>query len=325
MQTLIEPQSEKFPLQIINKMISERIVGQQRLIENILICLLSDGHMLIEGMPGLAKTTAAKAVAESLDAKFGRVQFTPDLLPSDLTGSEIYLHERSLFSFRPGPLFNNILLADEINRAPAKVQSALLEAMEEKQVSVGNNLHKLPEIFMVIATQNPIEQEGTYQLPEAQMDRFLMKVYVDYPNSRDEMTILKRAEANHFEKAPLSLKTSSEEILAARRAAQEVYLSDAVREYMVALVAATRMPQKYDADLKRWIEHGASPRATLSLLKASKALAYLRGHDYVTPEHVQIVAPEILGHRIYPSYESEANNISRTDIVKRLIQQVAIP
>ena len=325
MQTLIEPQSEKFPLQIINKMISERIVGQQRLIENILICLLSDGHMLIEGMPGLAKTTAAKAVAESLDAKFGRVQFTPDLLPSDLTGSEIYLHERSLFSFCPGPLFNNILLADEINRAPAKVQSALLEAMEEKQVSVGNNLHKLPEIFMVIATQNPIEQEGTYQLPEAQMDRFLMKVYVDYPNSRDEMTILKRAEANHFEKAPLSLKTSSEEILAARRAAQEVYLSDAVREYMVALVAATRMPQKYDADLKRWIEHGASPRATLSLLKASKALAYLRGHDYVTPEHVQIVAPEILGHRIYPSYESEANNISRTDIVKRLIQQVAIP
>jgi MoxR-like ATPase len=313
------------PLQTIYKTMEERIVGQQRLLENILVCLISDGHMLIEGMPGLAKTTAAKVVAESIDSKFGRVQFTPDLLPSDLTGTEIYTQENGQFSFRPGPLFNNILLADEINRAPAKVQSALLEAMEEKQISVGNKSYKLPELFMVIATQNPIEQEGTYNLPEAQLDRFLMRVVVDYPTPREELSILKRSEARHFENPPILKKTSPEEVFYARRAAQEVFLSDAVREYIVSLVAATRTPKKYDATLAKWLSHGASPRATLSLLKTAKALAYLRGQPYVTPEHVQTVAPDVLGHRIYPSYESESENVSRLEIVSRLLQQVASP
>jgi MoxR-like ATPase len=311
-------------LRSVNEAMGERIVGQKRLVENILVCLISDGHLLIEGMPGLAKTTAAKSVAASIDSKFGRVQFTPDLLPSDLIGTEIYLHEKSSFSFRPGPLFNNILLADEINRAPAKVQSALLEAMEEKQVSVGNNTYKLPELFMVIATQNPIEQEGTYNLPEAQLDRFLMRVVVDYPNAIDEMAILKKAEMNHFMNHPILNKTSPEEVLKARKEAQEVYMSDAVRQYIVSLVTATRHPKKYDATLGKWISHGASPRATLALLKTAKALAYLRGEAYVTPEHVQIVAPDVLGHRIYPSYESESEKITRTQIIERLLQFVAI-
>jgi MoxR-like ATPase len=319
----LKPISEIGHLKIVNKMIGERIVGQHRLIENILVCLISDGHLLIEGMPGLAKTTAAKAVAESIDSKFGRVQFTPDLLPSDLIGTEIYLHEKGLFSFRPGPIFNNIVLADEINRAPAKVQSALLEAMEEKQVSVGNNSYPLPELFMVIATQNPIEQEGTYNLPEAQLDRFMMRVVVDYPSPKDELTILKRAEARHFETSPVLSKTSPDEVLRARREAQDVYLSDAVREYLVSIVAATRTPKKYDDTLARWIAHGASPRATLALLKTSKALAYLRGQTYVTPEHVQTVAADVLGHRIYPSYESESEGVTRREIIERLLQCVA--
>jgi MoxR-like ATPase len=318
-----QPIAEMPHLQTVTQMMGERIVGQHRLIENILVCLISDGHMLIEGMPGLAKTTAAKVIAESIDSKFGRVQFTPDLLPSDLIGTEVYLHEKSLFSFRPGPIFNNILLADEINRAPAKVQSALLEAMEEKQVSVGNKSYKLPELFMVIATQNPIEQEGTYNLPEAQLDRFLMRVIVDYPNPNEELTILKRAEARHFENPPVLNKISQEKVLEARKAAQDIFISEAVRNYIVSLVTATRMPKKYDAQLAKWISHGASPRATLSLLKASKALAYLRGQTYVTPEHVQALAPDILAHRIYPSYESESDNISRSEIINRLLQQVA--
>ena len=319
------PPENSAQLQGINQAMGDRIVGQKRLIENILVCLISDGHLLIEGMPGLAKTTAAKAVAESIALKFGRVQFTPDLLPADLTGTEIYQQEKAQFSFRPGPIFNNILLADEINRAPAKVQSALLEAMEEKQVTVGNNNYKLPELFMVIATQNPIEQEGTYNLPEAQLDRFLMRVMVDYPNPADELTILKRAEARHFENPLILSRTSSEEVMTARREAQDVYLSDSVREYIVSLVTATRMPKKYDATLAKWIGHGASPRATLSLLKASKALAYLRGQSFVTPEHVQTIATDVLGHRIYPSFESESDNISRTEIISRLLQYVAAP
>ena len=316
---------ERGKLQMINKAIGERIVGQKRLIENLLVCLISDGHMLIEGMPGLAKTTAARAVAEGIDGKFGRIQFTPDLLPSDLIGTEVYVHEKSLFSFRPGPIFNNVVLADEINRAPAKVQSALLEAMEEKQVTVGNKSHKLPELFMVIATQNPIEQEGTYNLPEAQLDRFLMRVVVDYPNSIDELAILERAESRFFENLPLFAKTPQDEVLNARKAAQNVYMSNSLKGYIVSLVTATRTPKKYDASLAKWISYGASPRATLALLKTSKALAWLRGDSFVTPEHIQTVAPEVLGHRIYPSYESEANNISRADIIARLLQHVAIP
>jgi MoxR-like ATPase len=312
-------------LQMMNQVIGKQIVGQSRLIENILVCLISGGHLLIEGMPGLAKTTAAKAVATGIDGKFGRVQFTPDLLPSDLIGTEIYVHDQGLFSFRPGPIFNNIVLADEINRAPAKVQSALLEAMEERQVTVGNTTHKLPELFMVIATQNPIEQEGTYNLPEAQLDRFLMRAVIDYPNSIDELEILKRSENKVFEQlSPLS-KTPQTEILQARKAAQNIYVSDALRSYIVSIVTATRAPEKYDPSLAKWISHGASPRATIALLKTAKALAWLRGSEYVTPEHIQAVAVEVLAHRIYPSYESESSNISRIEIIERVLKLVAVP
>ena len=263
--TEYKKESQAFPqqgkLQDINKAIGTRIVGQRRLIENMLVCLVSDGHMLIEGLPGVAKTTAAKAIAESIDGKFGRIQFTPDLLPSDLIGTEIFLQEKSAFSFRPGPIFNNIILADEVNRAPAKVQSALLEAMEEKQVSVGNVSHKLPELFMVIATQNPIEQEGTYNLPEAQLDRFLMRIMVNYPNSNDELLILKQAESKLADNKYLFPKTSKEEVMSARKEAQSVYMSDALKTYIVSLVTATRTPKKYDDTLSKWISHGASPRA----------------------------------------------------------------
>jgi MoxR-like ATPase len=320
-----EPRPENAKLQTIQKVIAGHIVGQEHLIESLLVCLIADGHMLIEGMPGLAKTTAAKAVAEGIDGKFGRIQFTPDLLPSDLIGTEIYVHEESLFAFRPGPIFNNVILADEINRAPAKVQSALLEAMEEKQVTVGNQSHKLPELFMVIATQNPIEQEGTYNLPEAQLDRFLMRVVVDYPNSVDELAILERAESRLSERLPALAKTPQADVLLARKAAQDVFMSGALKSYLVSLVTATRTPEKYDANLARWISHGASPRATLSLLKSAKALAWLRGASFVTPEHVQSVAVDVLAHRIYPSYESESENVSRIAIVQRLLQHVAIP
>ena len=319
------PKAAHGKLQLIQQVIGDRIVGQRRLIENILVCLISDGHMLIEGMPGLAKTTAAKAVAESIDGKFGRIQFTPDLLPSDLIGTEMYVHEKSTFTFRPGPIFNNIILADEINRAPAKVQSALLEAMEEKQVSVANTTYKLPELFMVIATQNPIEMEGTYRLPEAQLDRFLMRVMVDYPNSVDELAILERAQTQSFERLPLLTQTPQDEILRARKAAQNIFVSESMKAYIVSLVTATRNPKLYDPSLAKWISHGASPRATLALLKTAKALAWLRGQDYVTPEHVQTIAPDVLGHRIYPSYESESLGISRTEIVNKLLQTVAIP
>jgi MoxR-like ATPase len=312
-------------LQMMNQAIGSQIVGQSRLIESILVCLISGGHLLLEGMPGLAKTTAAKAVATGVDGKFGRVQFTPDLLPSDLIGTEIYVHDQGLFSFRPGPIFNNIVLADEINRAPAKVQSALLEAMEERQVTVGNTTHKLPELFMVIATQNPIEQEGTYNLPEAQLDRFLMRVVIDYPNSADELEILKRSESKVFEQLSPVSKTPQAEVLQARKAAQNVYVSDALRAYIVSLVTATRTPEKYDPLLAKWISYGASPRATIAILKTAKALAWLRGSEYVTPEHIQTVAPEVLAHRIYPSYESESNRISRTKIIERLLQFVAVP
>jgi MoxR-like ATPase len=312
-------------LQMMNQVIGSQIVGQARLIENILVCLISGGHLLIEGMPGLAKTTAAKAVAMGVDGKFGRVQFTPDLLPSDLIGTEIYVHDQGLFSFRPGPIFNNIVLADEINRAPAKVQSALLEAMEERQVTVGNSTHKLPELFMVIATQNPIEQEGTYNLPEAQLDRFLMRVVIDYPNSTDELEILKRSETKVFEQLPQFTKTPQAEVLQARKAAQNIYVSDALRAYIVSLVTATRTPEKYDETLAKWISYGASPRATIAILKTAKALAWLRGSEFVTPEHIQTVAPEVLAHRIYPSYESESNHVTRAQIIDRLLKLVAVP
>ncbi len=328
-------------LSSLNDAIESRIVGQKQLIENLLVCLLSDGHMLIEGMPGLAKTTAAKAIAENIEAEFHRVQFTPDLLPSDLIGTEIYVHESGKFTFREGPIFNNIVLADEINRAPAKVQSALLEAMGERQVTVGHKTYKLPELYMVIATQNPVEQEGTYSLPEAQLDRFLMYVVVDYPTPEEEYDIIaldeKKLEESYkpqnqnTEQGLLGQKVSSlthasqADILQARREICDIHISDKLKEYVVSIIMATRKPADYNAALAKWIMHGASPRATLALIRVSKALAWLRGEEFVTPDHIQTMCPFVLGHRIMLSFEAEAKGISGSDVVKLLLESVAIP
>ena len=314
------------PLSNLLKSVQSKIIGQHQIIEQMLVCLLTDRHALLEGMPGLAKTRSAKAIADGVEGAFHRIQFTPDLLPSDLIGTEIYIHEKSDFVFRKGPLFNNILLADEINRAPAKVQSALLEAMEEKQVTVGHKSYPLPELYMVIATQNPIEQEGTYNLPEAQLDRFMMHLEVNYPNHQEELQIVELDEKRqqHTREAPLPL-TSTEEVLTARHAAAQQYISDNLKKYAVSLTSATRHPEKYDHELAKWIVHGVSPRATIALIRCAKALAWLRGEEYVTPAHIHEVAFPILRHRISPSFESEADGISRNEIIRKLLDVVAIP
>ncbi len=311
----------------LQRAVESRIIGQHRMIRNMLICILCDGHMLIEGMPGVAKTTAAKALAEGVEASFHRIQFTPDLLPSDLIGTEIYIHEKSDFTFRRGPIFNNILLADEINRAPAKVQSALLEAMEEKQVTVGNHTYPLPELYMVLATQNPIEQEGTYNLPEAQLDRFLMHTVVDYPTPEDERKILTYDESRRRHSIPEQTRAVStqEEIFAARKVCADIHVDEKLKDYIVSLVTATRDPQKYDAKLAAVLRYGASPRATIALLRCAKAMAWLDGSDFVSPRHIQTVAPDILRHRIILSFEAEAQNISSSDIIKMLLEVVAVP
>lgn len=320
-----EQHQHQHQLSKLLKSIQSKIIGQHHLIEHLLVALLADGHILIEGMPGLAKTRSAKAIADGIEADFHRIQFTPDLLPSDLIGTEIYIHEKSHFIFRNGPLFNNILLADEINRAPAKVQSALLEAMEEKQVTVGHKSYPLPELYMVIATQNPIEQEGTYPLPEAQLDRFIMHLEVGYPNHQEELLIIDLDEKrNHSGPTTLPI-TTKEEVLQARHAVSHVYVSEQLKNYVVSLVSATRYPQKYDADLARWLSHGVSPRATLSLIRCAKALAWLRGDQFVTPHHIHHVAGPVLRHRIIPSFESEADGVSRNDIIKKLLEVVAVP
>jgi MoxR-like ATPase len=274
-------------------------------------------------MPGLAKTTAAKAIAQGIQADFHRIQFTPDLLPSDLIGTEMYVHEKSDFTFRKGPLFNHIILADEINRAPAKVQSALLEAMEEKQITVGHHSYKLPNLYMVLATQNPIEQEGTYNLPEAQQDRFLMHIVVGYPTPQEERQIIDLAEGEHT--APFLPITTQEEILNARKASSEMPINNKLKDYVVSLVTATRSPEKYDEKLAEWIDYGASPRATLAMIRCAKALAWLRGDEYVTPHHIQTIALPVLRHRIISSAEAEMEGIGREKIINRLLEVVAVP
>lgn len=306
--------------------IQNKIIGQHQLIEYMLVGLLSDGHLLIEGMPGLAKTRSARAIADGIKGDFHRIQFTPDLLPSDLIGTEIYVHEKSQFIFRKGPLFNHILLADEINRAPAKVQSALLEAMEEKQVTVGHESHPLPELYMVIATQNPIEQEGTYNLPEAQLDRFMMHLEVDYPNHQEELLIIELDERRQHKEENLSMPAvTKEDILHAREEVSKVFIAENLKHYIVSLSTATRYPDKYDRDLARYLTTGVSPRATIAMVRCAKALAWLRGEQYVTPQHIHHIAAPILRHRIGPSFEAEANGISRNAIIKKLLEVVAIP
>jgi MoxR-like ATPase len=306
--------------------IASRIIGQQPFVDSMLICLLSDGHLLVEGMPGLAKTTAVKALAESLEGDFHRIQFTPDLLPSDLIGTDIYRHDKGEFEFRQGPLFHNILLADEVNRAPAKVQSALLEAMAEHQITVGQRTYPLPKLFMVLATQNPVEQEGTYHLPEAQLDRFLMEAVVTYPTREDELKILdldsQQQQQNY---APLAKRLTQTELFAMRRAVAGLYLDPKLHHYIVDLVQATRSPKIYDADLGRWCRFGASPRASIALARCARARAWLDGDQFVAPHHIQAVAPEILRHRLLLTFEAEAEGITTDEFINRLLNLVAIP
>ena len=300
-----------------------QVIGQRHLVERLLIALLADGHLLVEGAPGLAKTRAIKSLAEGIEGSFHRVQFTPDLLPGDVTGTEIYRPQDGSFHFQKGPIFHNLVLADEVNRAPAKVQSALLEAMAERQVSVGSETWPLPALFLVMATQNPIEQEGTYPLPEAQLDRFLMHVRVDYPDAAAETEILRltREEAGGDSARPPTL-LSQEQVLAARREVLGLHMADAVEQYLVQLVVATRQPGDYAAELAEWIEFGASPRASIALDRCSRALAWLRGRDFVTPDDVQAVAPDVLRHRLILGFEAEANGISPDRVIRELLARV---
>ena len=308
--------------------LTSQIVGQDELVERLLIALLADGHLLVEGPPGLAKTRAIKALAHALEADFQRVQFTPDLLPADLTGSEIYRPEEGSFKFQRGPLFHNLILADEINRAPAKVQSALLEAMAERQISVGAASYGLPALFLVMATQNPIEQEGTYPLPEAQLDRFMLHVQVDYPDRATTLKIMKLARREAItqrELPPPEHRLSQEAILQARRAALALTLSDPVAEYIAALVDATRRPEPYSAQLREWLRWGASPRAAIAIERGARALAWLDGRDFVSPEDVQSIAPDALRHRLLLDYAAQARGISADSCIEELLGKVPAP
>jgi len=306
--------------------LDSQVVGQQTLTQNILVALLADGHLLVEGPPGLAKTRAVNALSKGLEGDFHRVQFTPDLLPADLTGTDIYRPENGSFEFQKGPLFHNLVLADEINRAPAKVQSALLEAMGERQITVGNTTYALPELFLVMATQNPIEQEGTYPLPEAQLDRFLMHLEIDYPGAETELDILRltRNEAMHTT-AVTPPNLSQTDILNARQDVLKIHLDEALELYIVQLIIATRQPERYDADLANWIEFGASPRATIALDKCARAHAWLMGRDFVGPDNIQAVFHNVLRHRLLLSYEAEAEGVNSNQVLDKIMQLVPVP
>jgi MoxR-like ATPase len=347
---LLDPRTELLALQ---QRIERHIIGQPALIQRLLIALLADGHLLVEGVPGLAKTKAIKVLAEGLEGDFHRIQFTPDLLPSDLTGTEVYRPQDASFHFQRGPLFHNLLLADEVNRAPAKVQSALLEAMGERQITIGRQTYPLPPLFLVMATQNPLEQEGTYPLPEAQLDRFLMHVKVDYPAIDDEMTILALARREACDAAGMSNEESAramsgpdsqdetstvplqERLLSqtvlfeARRQVLGLHLSPELNEYLVHLVVATRDPSPYDSPsdegLAQWIRFGASPRATIALDRCARAHAWLQGRDYVAPGDIQAVLPDVLRHRVLLSYEAEADGLTPDQFIGELLTRVPVP
>ncbi len=313
----------------LRQQLESSVVGQQHLVNRMLIALLVDGHILVEGAPGLAKTRAVKTLANSLEGTFQRVQFTPDLLPADLTGTEVYRPADGTFVFQQGPLFNNLVLADEINRAPAKVQSALLEAMGEHQISVGHESYALPKLFMVMATQNPIEQEGTYPLPEAQLDRFVMQVLVGYPDARHEAEILRLVrneamqDANLITAAPAEQTLSRESLFEARAEVMQIHLANNIEDYIIRLITETRQPG--DTDLARWIEFGASPRGTIALDGCARAHAWLAGRDYVSPEDIQAVISDVLRHRVLLSYEAEADGVSADVVIAKLLQLVAVP
>lgn len=300
------------------------IVGQKHLIDDLLIGLLSDGHVLLEGVPGLAKTLAIKTLSQLIDSKFSRIQFTPDLLPADVVGTMIYSQKDENFQVKKGPVFANFVLADEINRAPAKVQSALLEAMQEHEVTIGEKTFKLPDPFLVMATQNPIEQEGTYQLPEAQVDRFMLKVVLDYPSLDEEKLIIRENLAQTMpEVKPV---TSVDEIISARKVVNNVYLDEKIEQYIADIVFATRYPERYQLpELKQMITFGGSPRASINLAKAARAYAFIKRRGYVVPEDVRAVAHDVLRHRIGLSYEAEASNVSSEEIISRIINKVQVP
>ena len=301
------------------------MVGQSYLLERLLVGLLANGHVLVEGVPGLAKTTAVKTLAQTIQAKFQRLQFTPDMLPADLTGTLIYDQRTGQFNVKKGPIFANIVLADEINRAPAKVQSALLEAMQERQITIGEETLVLDEPFIVLATQNPIEQEGTYALPEAQVDRFMLKLNVTYPTKDEELKILQRM-AFTRQNIKVNTITTPQEIARLRSVVDEIYMDEKIQHYIVHIVEATRFPQKYDLpDLKGLILYGASPRASINLALASKAYAFIQGRGYVTPQDIKSIGMDVLRHRVIPSYEAEAEDKTSEDIIKRIFEEIAVP
>lgn len=317
-------QKESAFVDIISMEMNKVIVGQKHLVENLLIGLLVDGHILLEGMPGLAKTLAINTLANIVDAKFSRIQFTPDLLPADVVGTMIYSQKSEQFQVKQGPIFANFVLADEINRSPAKVQSALLEAMQERQVTIGDHTYKLPDPFLVMATQNPVEQEGTYPLPEAQVDRFMLKVVVSYPKKEEEKLIIKMHNASSFPKANTVLKP--EDIVRAREVVKDVYMDEKIEKYIVDIVYATRTPEDYGlGKLKDLISYGASPRASISLAMASKAYAFIKRRGYVIPEDVRAVCYEVLRHRIGLTYEAEAENVTTENIITDIMNTVEVP
>ena len=326
--------SNQESIQNLKQYVEQHIIGQETLVDRMLIALLADGHLLVEGAPGLAKTKAIKVLSDGIESDFHRIQFTPDLLPADLTGTEVYRPQDGSFVFQQGPLFHNLILADEINRAPAKVQSALLEAMAERQITVGKITYNLPQLFMVMATQNPIEQEGTYPLPEAQLDRFLMHVSIDYPEASSEKAILALARDEALNGVatgdttgadPDYRKISQQSIFDARREVLQLYMADNLEEYLLHMVLATRNPGAYGDDLAQWSLYGASPRATIAIDRCARAHAWLAGRDYVDPDDIQSVAYDVLRHRIILSYEAEAEGVTPDMFIKELISRIAVP
>ena len=345
---MLNKDSAQTAIKRLQNFINQEIIGQDVLVERMLIGLLADGHILVEGAPGLAKTRAIKVLSRGIQADFHRVQFTPDLLPADLTGTDIYRPQKDAFEFQHGPIFHNLVLADEINRSPAKVQAALLEAMGERQITVGKTTYQLPKLFMVMATQNPIEHEGTYPLPEAQLDRFLLHVKVDYPSAEHEKSILHlvRAEAKQIHpeqkqdsnklqlvsrveeerNARLSFEPLSQDVLfAARNEILAVHIADSLEDYLLQIVLATRNPAAYGADLATWLQYGASPRASIAIDRCARAKAWLAGRDYVAPEDIQDIAFDVLRHRLILSYEAEAEGITSDHVIKELIARIAVP